>query len=377
MRNGIAKRGSTYSYVIRVPDHKTGKTKPKWVGGFKTESEAKKARDKARVTVANGSYIEPAKITLEGFLESWIQIHSQTLKPKTTEGYEGVIKRYINPRLGKMQLSLIRPSHIQKLYTEISQAGGANGQPLSARTVSYTAAILKKAFGYAQDVEGIVSANPALKVPVPRGIPRQNEPYSPEQIRLLLSELKKHRLYALFRLAVYSGARKGELLALKWTDLDLNTMKLTISKNRIYINGANLVQSSTKGGEGRRTIQLDPETIEVLREHRTKQLESRLLMGNLWEDSGYIFVTEVGLPIDYGTPTQLFTKIRKRLGLPDQRFHDLRHFHATQLLRAGTPLHVVAQRLGHRDAMVTATTYAHVTSDQAENAAIVFAKAVE
>jgi len=101
------------------------------------------------------------------------------------------------------------------------------------------------------------------------------------------------------------------------------------------------------------------------------------MAGDVWQETGYIFVTEIGLPIDYGTPTQLFTKVRKRLGLPDQRFHDLRHFHATQLLRAGTPLHVVAQRMGHRDAMVTATTYAHVTSDQAENVSIVFAKAVE
>ena len=377
MKNGIVKRGSTYSYVIRVPDPRTGKTKPQWVGGFTTENEAKKARDKARVTVANGTYVAPAKMTLEEFLGYWIKIHSQTLKPKTTEGYEGVIKRYINPRLGKMQLTQIRPSHLQKLYTEISEHGGINGESLSARTVSYSAAILKKAFGYAVDVEGILATNPALKVPVPKGTPKQNEPYSPSQIRTLLEEFKKHRLSALFRLAIYTGARKGELLALQWTDLDLESMKLTISKNRIYINGANLIQKSTKGGEGRRTISLDPETMEILRDHRKRQFEERLLAGSIWQESGYIFVTEVGLPIDYGTPTQLFTKTRKRLGLPDQRFHDLRHFHATQLLRAGTPLHVVAQRLGHRDAMVTATTYAHVTSDQEENASITFAKAVE
>jgi integrase len=377
MKNGITKRGSTYSYVIRVPDNLTGKTKPQWVGGFKTESEAKKARDKARVTVANGTYVAPAKMTLEEFMAYWIQIHSQSLKPKTTEGYEGVIKRYINPRLGKMQIVQIRPSHLQRFYTEISESGGENGQPLSARTVSYSAAILKKAFGFAVDVEGLLSINPALKVPVPKGTPKQNEPYSPSQIRVLLEEFNKHRLYALFRLAIYSGARKGELLALQWSDLDIDSMRLTISKNRIYINGENLVQNSTKGGEGRRTIPLDPGTVEILRDHRKKQLENRLSLGTSWQETGYIFVTESGLPIDYGTPTQLFTKVRKKLGLPDQKFHDLRHFHATQLLRAGTPLHVVAQRLGHRDAMVTATTYAHVTSDQAENASIVFAKAVE
>jgi len=276
-----------------------------------------------------------------------------------------------------MQLTQIRPSHLQKLYMEISEHGGVNGEPLSARTVSYSAAILKKAFGYAQDVEGILSTNPALKVPVPKGAPKQNEPYSPHQIRIILEEFKNHRLSALFRLAIYTGARKGELLALQWADLDFENMKLTISKNRIYINGKNLVQNSTKGGEGRRTISVDPETMDVLRDHRKRQFEERLLAGSVWEETGYIFVTETGRPIDYGTPTQLFAKIRKRLGLPDQRFHDLRHFHATQLLRAGTPLHVVAHRLGHRDAMVTATTYAHVTSDQEVNASITFAKAVE
>jgi len=377
MKNGIAKRGSTYSYVIRVPDPKTGSTKPQWVGGFKTENEAKQARDKARVTVANGTYIAPAKMTLEEFLGYWIRFHSQTLKPKTIQGYEGIINRYINPRLGKMQLHQIRPSHLQKLYMELSKQGGTNGEPLSARTVAYAGAVLKKAFGYAVDVEGILTSNPALKVHVPKGTPKLNEPYSPSQIRILLEEFQKHRLSALFRLAIYTGARKGELLALQWSDLDLDSMKLIISKNRIYLNGANLVQNSTKGGEGRRTISIDPETMEILREHRKRQFEERLLAGSAWQETGYIFVTEVGLPIDYGTPTQLFTKIRKRLGLPDQRFHDLRHFHATQLLRAGTPLHVVAQRLGHRDAMVTATTYAHVTSDQEENASITFAKAVE
>lgn len=377
MKNGIAKRGSTYSCVIRVPDPKTGKTKPKWIGGFSTELEAKVARDKARVSVSAGNYITPSKITLEGFLLQWIQIHSQTLKPKTAEDYEGMIHRYIVPRIGKMQLSQIRASHIQQFYMELSSEGGSNSEPLSARTVSYVGAILKKALSYAVEVEGILSKNVASKVPLPKGTPKKNEPFSPRQIRSFLKEASTHRLYALFRLAIYSGARKGEILALRWTDLDFETMRLTISKNRITVRGKQIDQQSTKGGGGRRTIPLDPETVEILKSHRKQQMEERLKVGSEWEETGYIFVTDFGSPIDYGTPTQLFTRIRKRLGLPDQRFHDLRHFHATQLLRAGTPLHVVAQRLGHRDAMVTATTYAHVTSDQGENASLVFAKAVE
>lgn len=164
---------------------------------------------------------------------------------------------------------------------------------------------------------------------------------------------------------------------MKWSDLDFETSRLVISKNRVVVRGIAIDQNSTKGGEGRRIIHLDPLTIDVLNQHRKSQIAERLKAGSEWQETGYIFITEFGLPIDYGTPTQLFAKVVKRPGLPDQRFHDLRHMHATQLLEAATPLHVVAQRLGHRDAMITATTYAHVTNSQAENAALVFAKAVE
>jgi integrase len=377
MKNGIAKRGKTYSYVIRVPDPVTGKTKPKWFGGFLTEQEAKVARDKARVTVNSGSYVNPTKMTLEEYLNHWVSIHSNSLKPKTAEDYKGMIARYITPHIGKIQLSQLRASDVQKFYIELSSGGGVDGSPLSARTVTYVGAILKKALAYAVEVEGLIPKNVASKVPMPKGTPKRNEPFTPNQIKQFLDGVRTHRLYPLFRLAIYTGARKGELLALKWTDLDFESGRIVFSKNRVVVRGVAIDQNSTKGGEGRRNIHIDPETLEILNQHRKNQFSERLKAGSEWKESGYIFVTEFGLPIDYGTPTQLFTKMIRRLGLPDQRFHDLRHFHATQLLRAGIPLHVVAQRLGHRDAMVTATTYAHVTADQAENASMIFAKAVE
>ena len=377
MKNGIMKRGSTYSFVIRVPDAKSGKTKPRWVSGFKTEAEAKNARDKARVAATNGTYISPSKVLLGDFLKDWIRIHSNALKPKTADDYERMILSYINPRIGKMQISRLRPSDIAKMYRELSESGGVKGEKLSGRTVQYIGAVLKNALAYAVEIEGIIPKNVAIGVSVPKNDKKVNEPFSPEQVRVFLTEAKKHRIFAIFRLAVYTGARKGELLALQWTDLDFESHSLVISKNRLTVRGQNVVQASTKGGEGRRTISLDPETVEIMKEHRKRQFEERLRAGSLWNETGYIFTTELGEPIYYGTPTQLFTKIKNRVNLPEQRFHDLRHFHATQLLKAGTPLHIVAHRLGHRDPMVTATTYAHITADQAVNVSLVFAKAVE
>lgn len=377
LKNGIVKRGTKWAYVLRVPNPLTGKTKPQWVGGFASEVEAKAARDKARVALSGGVYVSPSKVTVEDFLRSWIKIHSESLKPKTARDYSDMIERKMVPRLGKIQLSQLRPSHIQGFYSDLFAQGGKDGEPLSARTVQYHASILKKALNYAVEVDGLLATNPAKKVQLPKGSPRRLEPFSRDEARAFLDELRDHRLFAFFRLAIYSGARKGELLALTWSDLDFENCKLSISKNRIYFNKSILVQNSTKGGDGRRVITLDPETVEILRAHRRAQVEERLLAGSEWHDSDYIFVNEFGHPINYSTPTALFSKIRKRAGLREQRFHDLRHFHATVLLEAGTPLHVVAQRLGHRDAMTTATTYAHVTNQQAENASLIFAKAVE
>lgn len=377
MKNGIAKRGTKWAYVLRVPDPLTGKTKPQWVSGYASEVEAKAARDKARVALTGGVYVSPTKITVAEFLRSWVTIHAESLKPKTGQDYKDMIERKIVPRLGKIQLSQLRPSHIQGFYSDLFAQGGEDGEPLSARTVQYHASILKKALNYAVEVDGLLATNPAKKVQLPKGTPRRLEPFTRDEAKVFLVALRDHRLFAFFRLAIYSGARKGEILALTWNDLDLENSKVSISKNRIYFNKSILVQNSTKGGEGRRVITLDPETMEILRAHRRAQIEERLLAGREWEDSDYIFVNEFGVPINYSTPTALFTKMRKRAGLREQRFHDLRHFHATVLLEAGTPLHVVAQRLGHRDAMTTATTYAHVTNQQAENASIIFAKAVE
>ena len=377
MKNGIAKRGTKWAYVLRVPDPLTGKTKPQWVSGFTSEAEAKSARDKARVALTGGVYVSPTKITVEEFLRAWVTIPAESLKPKMGQDYKDMIERKIVPRLGKIQLSQLRPSHIQGFYSDLFARGGEDGEPLSARTVQYHASILKKALSYAVEVDGLLATNPAKRVQLPKGTPRRLEPFTREEARTFLEALKDHRLFAFFRLAIYSGARKGELLALTWTDLDLENSKVSISKNRIYFNKSILVQNSTKGGEGRRLITLDPETMEILRAHRLAQIQERLLVGSAWQDVDYIFVNEFGAPINYSTPTALFAKTRKRVGLREQRFHDLRHFHATVLLEAGTPLHVVAQRLGHRDAMTTATTYAHVTSQQAENASIIFAKAVE
>lgn len=375
-RNGVVKRGRKWAYRVRVAEPSTGKTKQVWVSGFDTERAAREAHDKARASLASGLFTNPSKITLGEYLEKWITLHALTIKPTTEAEYRARIANQISPFIGAMPLSALRPSDVQKLYIDLKQRGGTNGRPLSAKTVKNTSIVLKRALRHAVEVDNLLAVNPALRVPIPKGESRRNELWTREEVHTFLKHCQSHRLFAFYRLAAYTGARRSELLALKWTDLDLEAKKLTISKGRVKTLHGVIDQASTKGGTGRRVVSLDQGTVEALRAHRKQTLEERLQLGAAWVESGYVFVREDGEPIDPDTPSQLFTGMRARLNLPNQRLHDLRHFHATELLTAGVPLHVVAERVGHKDAMVTATIYAHVRPAEAESVADIFAKAL-
>jgi integrase len=269
-------------------------------------------------------------------------------------------------------LSDIKPTDIQKFYTGMLNSPGASGRPIKARTVEHTGAILKKALRYAVEVEGALSFNPASRVPLPKSDAQAPAPWNRNELATFLEEAKSHRLFFFYRLSAYTGARRGELLALRWSDFDSNY--ITISKSRTLTGRAVVETNTTKGGKGgQRRVKLDRETIELFGAHRKRQIEERLSMGSAWTETGYVFVREDGKPLGEWVVTQLFIKTRKLAGLRHNRLHDLRHLHATELLRLGEPLHVVSKRLGHADPMVTATIYAHVSDEQADTASSTFA----
>lgn len=377
VKNGVAFTGRNWSYVLRVPDLATGKTKPQWVGGFDSEKSAKLARDKARVSLSSSTYVSPSKATVGEYLSTWINdVHASQLKATTLERYKQVINKHLIPELGAIKLQDLRASHVQALYTNLLTRPTATGEPLSPRTVELIGTVLKIAIKYAVNVDEVMAVNPASRVPLPKGKGSIPAPWSIQELNTFLDVARTHRLFFFFRLSAFTGARRGELLALKWSDFDGSA--ITISKNRLSVSKQVLVQNSTKGGtNGQRRVPLDRETIELFSAHRKRQLIERLALGEYWHDTGYVFTQESGLPIYPHTPSDLFKKLLKKAGLRPTRLHDQRHLHATELLRLGEPLHVVASRLGHRDAMVTATIYAHVSDQQAETASSTFANAVE
>jgi len=377
VKNGVAFTGKGWSYVLRVPDSNTGKTKPQWVGGFDSEKSAKLARDKARVLLATSNYVIPVKVTIGAYLTTWINdIHASQLKPTTLHSYKRVIDAYLVPGLGLIKLQDLRPSHIQIFYADLLTTPNKAGKPLSPKTVEYTGAVLRKALNYAVNTDGLLSSNPVLKVPTPKGKGAIPTPWSLTELMTFLETAKSHRLFFYFRLSAFTGARRGEILALRWSDFDGTS--IYVNKSRTKAGNEVVEQNSTKGGtNGQRRVPLDPETVELFKAHKRRQLDeaTKLIRVGAWNNTGYVFVREDGLPVDLHTPTHVFQKLARRAGLRPIRLHDLRHLHATELLRLGEPLHVVAQRLGHRDAMVTATVYAHVTDQQAETASGRFANA--
>lgn len=385
LHDGIIKRGSKWCYVIRVVDPETGVSKPRWVGGFDTEDEAKAARDEARVRARRGEYVDRTRLTVGQYLDEWIEGHAVEVKPKTLAGYRDLLDRYVRPRIGSVRLQALRPATLTRFYRELRESGGRNGEELSPRTVNLVHSILRKAFNDAVRVDQVLAVNPAERAKRPRkaDVRALGTIWAANELRTFLDVASSHRLYPFFHVAAYTGARRGELLNLRWSDVDFDRSEVVIRGSASVIDGAR-VEGSTKGGR-ERTVGIDAGTVAVLKAHRKAQMEERLAAGAAWTEGGYVFARTLGQPLYPDTVTQLMPKLIASYNepadkakmpahpLPHARLHDLRHVHATMLLLAGVPVHVVAERLGHADPSITLRVYAHVIRQHAAGVAEIFA----
>lgn len=377
LRDGVMKRGASWSYVVRVRDANSGRSSPKWVGGFRTEAAAKEARDNARVAARRGEYVDRSSVTVAEYLREWLSTHSVAVKPKTLSGYRYDVERYVIPHIGSMRLQSVRPATVSKLYRTLLDRGGQGEKPLSPRTVDHVHRTLRKALGDAVRVDQSLTSNPMDRATRPHvGQEDRGGVWTPAQLNEFLGLASGHRLGAFYRLAAYTGARRGELLHLRWADVDLEASEVTFSGSTAVIDGQR-VEGTTKGGRSR-VVSLDNGTVDVMREHRKAQLVERMAAGRWWTGKDdLVFRAQDGSALHPDSVTALARKLVASSGLPPARLHDLRHVHATTLLLAGVPVHVVAARLGHADPAITLRVYAHVLREQAAGIADVFARALE
>ncbi len=327
----------------------------------KSQSECREWLRKVRAQVEDGLTFSGAQVILSAFLNEWLVLNSTSVRPKTSDQYKQIVNQHIIPDLGKIKLKDLNPRHIQALYSKKLESG------TSARSVILIHAVLRRALNHALRL-GMIGRNPALAVIRPKSRRKEMKTLSDSQVRTFLSYAEGDRFEVLFWLAVTTGLRQGELLGLKWSDVDWTNRRLRIQRQVQRLSGG-LEFSEPKTAAGRRVIALGVSTIEKLRMHQLLQSEERKAAIEYWKENDMIFPSSKGTPMDPSNLYHNFKRLLIEAGLPDIRFHDLRHTAATLMLQQGIHPKVVQERLGHSDISMTLNTYSHVLPVMQDEAA--------
>jgi integrase len=339
--------------------------RPKVYG--RTRGEVQKGLRELRRRQEEGLRVDPAleRQTLATFLEQWLEVTAATVRPRTLERYQEVVRGHLVPALGGQRLASLRPEALQRLYARKLAAG------LAPRTVVKIHVVLHRALAMALRW-GYVLRNVADAVDRPAVPQHHVQPPGPAELAALVdrSAAAGDRLAALWALAIHTGCRQGELLGLSWADVDLDAGTLTVRRTLTRVRACVPQFGDPKSPTSRRTLSLPEEALAALRAHRARQNQERLAAGRTWADHGLVFVTHVGTPLLQRNVIRDFKAALARAGLPRAiRFHDLRHAHATLMLRAGVPLKVASGRLGHGSIGITADLYQHLAQDLDADAA--------
>jgi integrase len=351
----------------------------KWVGSItlddgkrkvfygKTKKEVTEKLVQFRHDEQQGVLVPTSQQTLAVFLTDWLEnTQKRSLRPRTYERYEEVVRLHLIPAFGKLQLQKLSAQHLQAFY-EKKQSGG-----LSSATVNTIHNVLHKALQSAVKWN-LIPRNVCKLVSPPRRERFEVNVLSLEEIQKLLNIAKGRQIEGIVCLAVATGLRRGELMGLKWQDIDLDAgtlqVKRILSRVPSKMPGQGYVEAETKTKKSRRSIVIAPFAIEALRQHRVRQLEAKLKAGSKWQETGYVFCTSIGTHVN---PTRdildPFKALLEEAGLRDIRFHDLRHSAATLLLSAGVHPKVVQEILGHSQISITMDIYSHVLPNMQQDA---------
>ncbi|MCX5093830.1 site-specific integrase [Streptomyces sp. NBC_00365] len=347
-------------------------------GGSRPEALAKLTE---KIAASNrGLPVPSAQGSLAAYLTYWLEnVAVHQLRENTHTRYTAVARLYLIPGLGRKKLAKLTAKDVRTWLNQLRTtcqcctrgldiardqprccaAGNCCSKRLSPLTLTYVHSVLKSALEHAVREEEI-PRNVARNVRTGTPRPRRFEPLTAEEAREFLAAASGHRLQPLFELALRTGLRKGELLGLRWEDLDLTGGTASIRRTLQRTNSSGLTALPTKTQSSERRIALPTPCLRSLEQHRTRQRQERETAGAGWRDGGYVFTRPDGAPIDGATLTRHFTVLLRRARLRRIRFHDLRHSAATLLLEQGVELVVIKELLGHAHIGVTATVYAHV-----------------
>jgi integrase len=320
----------------------------------KTRAEVSEKLTKALSDRANGIVYDNENITIGEYLDVWLKgsVYG-SVRQSTYDRDTNLVNNHIKPVLGSLKLKKLNSAHVQNFYRNRLDTG------LSASTVRKIHDILRRGLAQAVDWH-LTQRNVANVVKPPRPVPKEIVALSTDETRRLLDAAAEDRLEALYVLAVHTGMRQGEMLALRWQDVDIENAVLSVRRT-LTRRGGKVAFGEPKTKKSRRSIRLTPQAVDALRAHLERQLRDMEILGDHYQDQGLIFTTDTGAPINPSNLRQRsFTPLLKRAGLPHMRFHDLRHTCATLLLSRGVHPKFVQELLGHATIAITLDTYSHV-----------------
>jgi integrase len=345
-------------------DPVTGKRRQLWrsVAGSKREAETLLVQ--LLHQKSTGVDAAPGRITVADYLQRWLRTYAlPNTAPKTSQRYEQLIRVHLVPVLGNLPLSKLRPLHIQDAYQRILEKG------LSARTALQCHRVLREALQHALKWQ-LLARNPADAVETPRPERYEVHALSPEQVRRVMAAAHETPYGSLVHTALMTGLRLGELLGLRWQDVDLDARALQVRQTCQWLPRKGFIFRQPKSHRSARSVALSRATVDTLRQHRVRQIEERLATGLPHQEDGLVFTNPFGQPVHPSTLRGAWRKLAKAAGLGRLRFHDLRHAHASLLLQQGVHPKIVSERLGHSGVNITLDTYSHVLPGlQAEAAA--------
>jgi len=372
MARGSIQQRSPGTWSIRVelpPDPGTNRRRQKRVTVRGTKREAEVELANLLHQLNTGSLINPGKITLGDFLNSWLRDYVETQVMVTTQqGYRTIIEKHLIPNLGSIPLAKLRPSHLQAYYAKALVDGHRlQKRGLSPQTLLHHHRCLSGALNHAVKW-GFVSRNVALAVDPPRATHKEMHPLDWDGALRLLEASKESIYYPVIHLAVFSGLRRSEILGLRWRDLSIERSVVTVMQALHVLPGGRVIFQEPKTERSRRTVTLSESAILVLKGHRERTESTRAALGMPISEDTLVFTNPDGGPILPNTLTHAFRRIASRAGL-DISFHGLRHTHVSLLIRQGIQARYIAGRVGHATTGMTNDVYGHLMIEGQREAA--------
>ncbi|PZX07415.1 site-specific recombinase XerD [Psychrobacillus insolitus] len=374
MRGSVKKRGKAYQYVVDVGrDPFTGSRKQKTKGGFKRQKDAQAALNKVLNEIDVQGYIEPSKEIFSFFIESWFTSHyEKRIKETTASNIQSLINKHLireNPFADK-PLSKITTEEIDAFYNlKIDEE-------YKSSYIRKMHQILNQAFNQAVKWKRI-KYNPVIDADPPAVTKEEMKIWSYDEINTFLEHCKGERHHLTFLLAIYTGLRRGEILGLKWSDIDLVNKTIRVQRSLAYIPKKGYILTSTKTRKSNRIVPISDMVVNELVKYRKQQEIWKEQLGEQYQEEDLVICTETGSKQDPRNVLRALKRLITTSNVTHIRFHDLRHTHASILISKGVDVVKVSKRLGHVNAKITLETYAHLVPDEDNDLADVFEKALE